>query len=51
MEEVLNLTNICPTNPFHILNQHEFLKIFVCVLQMILLIKIKNLDAGTGAPK
>ena len=30
MEEVLNLTNICPTNPFQILNQHDFLKI-VCV--------------------
>ena len=24
---------------------------FVCVLQMILLSKIKNLDVGTGAPQ
>ena len=48
MEEVPNLINIGPTNPIQILNQHED---FVCVLQMILLTKIKNLDVGTGAPQ
>ena len=42
MEEVPNLSNIGPTNPIHILNQHDFLN------QMILLTK-KNLDVNTGA--
>ena len=50
MEEVSNLINIGPTNPIQILNQHEFFFVdFVCVLQMILLTKMKNLDVGTGA--
>ena len=30
MEEVLNLINICPTNPIQILNWHDFFKDFVC---------------------
>ena len=51
MEEVLNSINICPTNPIQILNQHDFFEDFVCVIQMILLIKITNLDVGTGAPQ
>ena len=46
MEDVHNLINFGPTNPIQTLNQHE---IFVCVLQMILLTKIKNLEVGTGA--
>ena len=48
MEDVHNLINFGPTNPIQILNQHEF-EDFVCVLQMILLTKIKNLEVGTGA--
>ena len=48
MEEVLDLINISPTNRIQIFDQHEF---FLCVLQMILLTKIKNLDVGTGAPQ
>ena len=51
MEEVINLINICPTNPIQILNQHGIFEDFVCVLQMILLRKIKNLDVGTGVPQ
>ena len=39
MEEVTNLINIGPTNPIQILNQHEFFKDYVCVLQVILLTK------------
>ena len=49
MEDVHNLINIGPTNPIQILNQHEFFEDFVCVIQMILLTKIKNLEVGTGA--
>ena len=49
MEDINNLLNIGPTNPISILNQREFFEDFVCVLQMILLTKIKNLDVGTGA--
>ena len=49
MEDVHNLINIGPTNPIQILNQHEFFEDFVCVLQMILLPKIKTLEVGTGA--
>ena len=51
MEEVLNLINICPTKPIEILNQHDFLKDFLCVLQMILLTNINNLDVSTGDPQ
>ena len=51
MEEVLNLINICRTNPIQTLNQHEFFDDFVYVLQMILLTKIKKLDVGAGAPQ
>ena len=51
MEEVPNLISIGPTNPIQILNQHEFFEDFVCVLQMILLTKTKNLDVGIGAPQ
>ena len=32
MEEVLNLINICPTNPIQILNQHDFSRFCVCPL-------------------
>ena len=39
MEDVLNLINICPTNPIQVLNLHGFFEDFVCVLQMILLQK------------
>ena len=46
MEDVHNLINIGPTNPIQILNQHGIFEDFVCVLQMILLTKIKIL---TGA--
>ena len=46
MEDVHNLINIGPTNPIQILSQHED---FVCVLQMMLLTKMKNLEVGTGA--
>ena len=49
MEDLHNLTNFGPTNPIQILNQHEIFEDFVCVLQMILLTKIKNLEVGTGA--
>ena len=49
MEDVHNLLNIGPTNPIYILNQHEILGDFVCVLQMILMTNIKNLDVGNGA--
>ena len=51
MEEVRNLTNICPTNAIQVLNKHDFFEDFVCVPQMILLTKMKNLDVGTGAPQ
>ena len=49
MQDVHNLINIGPTNLIQILNQHELFEDFVCVLQMILLTKIKNLEVGTGA--
>ena len=49
MEDVHNLINFGPTNPIQILNQHEIFEDFLCVLQMILLTKIKNLEVGTGA--
>ena len=49
MHDVHNLINIGPTNLIQILNQHDFFEDFVCVLQMILLTKIKNLEVGTGA--
>ena len=52
MEDVHNLINIGPTNPIQILNQHEIFYYyynFVCVSQMILLTKIKNIEVGTGA--
>ena len=49
MEDVHNLINIGPTNPIQILNQHKFFEDFVCVIQIILLTKIKNLEVGTGA--
>ena len=49
MQDVHNLINIGPTNLIQILNQHEIFEDFVCVLQMILLTKIKNLEVGTGA--
>ena len=49
MEDVNKLLNIGPTNPIQIMNQYEILYDFVCVLQMILLTKITNLDVGTGA--
>ena len=49
MEDVHNLINIGPLNPIQILNQHEFFEDFVCVFQMILLTKIKNLEVDTGA--
>ena len=53
MEEVINIINICPTNHIQILYQHDFFKDFVCVLQMILLTKIKKIKiyVGTGAPQ
>ena len=51
MEEVPNLINIGPTNPIQILNRHDFFEDFVCVLRMMLLTKIKNLDVGTGTPQ
>ena len=41
MEDVHNLINIGPTNPIQILN-HEIFEDFVCVIQMILLTKIKK---------
>ena len=43
MEEAPNLINIGPTNPIQILNQHEFFEDIVCVIQMILLTKIKEI--------
>ena len=49
MEDVHNLINIGPTNPIQVLNQHEILEYFVCVVQMILFTKIKNIEVGTGA--
>ena len=49
MEDVHNLINIGPTNPIQILNQHEIFEYFACVIQMILLTKIKNIEVGTGA--
>ena len=49
MEDVHNLINIGPTNPIQILNQMKFFDDFVCVIQMILLTKIKNIEVGTGA--
>ena len=49
MQDVHNLINIGPTNLIQILNQHEIFEDSVCVLQMILLTKIKNLEVGTGA--
>ena len=47
MEDVRNLINISPTSPIKILN--HFFEDFVCVIQMILLTKIKNIIVGTGA--
>ena len=44
MEDVLNLINICPTDPIQILNQHDFFYDFVCFLQVILLTKIKKIS-------
>ena len=49
MEDVHDLINVGPTNPIQILNQHKFFEDFVCVLQMILVTKIKSLEVGTGA--
>ena len=49
MGDVHNLINIGPTNPIEILNQHEIFDNFVCIIQMILLTKIKNIEVGTGA--
>ena len=49
MEDVHNLINIGPTNPIQILNQHNFFEDLVCVIQMIILTKIKNIEVGTGA--
>ena len=49
MEDVHNLINIGPTNPIQILNQHEIFWRFLCVIQMILFTKIKNIEVGTGA--
>ena len=49
MEDVHKLLNIGPINPIWILNKHAFFEDFVCVLQMIILTKIKNIDVGTGA--
>ena len=49
MEDVHNLINIGPTNPIQILNQHEIFWRKVCVIQMILLTKIKHIEVGTGA--
>ena len=49
MEDVHNLINIGPTNPIQFLKQHAFFEDFVCVIQMILLTKIKNIEVGTGA--
>ena len=43
MEDVHNLNNIGPTNPIQILNQREIFEDFLCVLQMILLTKIKKI--------
>ena len=48
MEDVHNLINIGPTNHIQILNQHEISENFVCVLQMILLTKIKILKSVMG---
>ena len=49
MEDVHKLINIGPTNPIQILNIMKFFEDFVCVIQMILLTKIKNIEVGTGA--
>ena len=49
MRDVRNLINIGPTNLIQILNQNEIFEDLLCVLQMILLTKIKNLEVGTGA--
>ena len=49
MEDVHNLINIGPTNPIQILNQHGIFEDFLCVIQMILLTKIKNIEVCTGA--
>ena len=49
MEDVHNLINIGPTNPIQILTNIKFSEDFVCVIQMIILTKIKNLKVGTGA--
>ena len=51
MEEVPKLINFGPTNFIQILNQHEFFKDLVCVIQTIHLTKLKNFDVGTGAPQ
>ena len=50
MGEVLNLINICPTNPIPILHQHDIFEDFVYILVMIILTKTNNLNVGTGAP-
>ena len=49
MEDVHNLINIGHTNPIQILNQHDFFGNLICVIQMIFLTKIKNIEAGAGA--
>ena len=49
MEDVHNLINFGPTNPFKFYTNIKFFEDFLCVLQMILLTKIKNLEVGTGA--
>ena len=43
MEDVYNLINTGLTNPIKILNQQEIFEDFVCVLQIILLTKIKKI--------
>ena len=48
MEDVHNLLNIGPTNPFKFLNNMKIFADFVCVLQMILLTKITILLSVLG---
>ena len=50
MEEVLNLINICPTNPIQILNKHDFFQ-DVCVSFKWYFWCKKNVDVGIGAPQ
>ena len=47
MEDIHNLINFGPTNPIQ--TNMKFFEDFACVIQMILLIKIKNIEVGTGA--